>query len=103
MMTRDEQARLLFTLLDAAEGESRFRDPAIAERWLSLKARFDNARSENSHSALVELFEELDRTGAITGTWIQARWFAAKARGENSTRRKEHQTLAGRPSDRAVN
>jgi hypothetical protein len=32
---------------------------------------------------LESLIDELDRNGALTGTWIQACWFAAKARRES--------------------
>jgi hypothetical protein len=84
-MTRSEQARLLYTLLDAAEAENRLIDPAVTERWLAVKARFDNARSEHHFAALEAVFDELDRTGVLTGTWIQARWIAAKTRRDTDS------------------
>jgi hypothetical protein len=84
-MNRSAQARLLYTLLDAAEDEGRLRDERIVERWHAVKARFDDSRCELEHAALEALIDELDRAGSLTGTWIQARWFAAKARGETSS------------------
>ena len=84
-MTRSEQARLLYALLDAAEDENRLLDPPLAERWLAVKARFDNARSEQHYEALETVFDELDRTGVLVGTWIQARWFAAKIRRDTES------------------
>jgi len=83
-MSRTSQARLLYTLLDAAEDEGRLRDAVVTERWHTVKRRFDDARCEQEHATLEALIDELDRTGALTDTWIQARWFAAKARGETS-------------------
>jgi len=79
-MNRTEQARLFFILLDAAEEEARLQDPIVTEKWRALKARFDDMLSEQEHGSLQALLDELDRSGALVGTWIQARWFAAKAR-----------------------
>jgi hypothetical protein len=84
-MTHAEQARLLYALLDAAEDENRLVDPGVAERWLALKARFENAHSERHYSALEALFDELDRSGALVGTWIQARWLGAKTRRDTES------------------
>lgn len=84
-MNRPAQARLLYTLLDAAEDEGRLRDSAIVKRWHAVKARFNDAHCEQEHTTLEALIDELDRAGALTGTWIQARWTAAKARGETSS------------------
>ena len=82
-MSRAAQARLLYTLLDAAEDEGRLRSSDIIARWRAIKSHFDDTRSEREHAALEALIDELDREGALTGTWIQARWFAAKARRES--------------------
>jgi len=84
-MNRSQQARLLYTLLDAAEDEGRLLDPIVAERWQAAKARFTDAHSDREHATLEALIDEIDRSGALTGTWIQARWLAAKARGETSS------------------
>ena len=84
-MSRSAQARLLYTLLDAAEDEGRLRDSDVIARWRAVKARFDDTRSEQEHAALESLIDELDRDGALTGTWIQARWFAAKARRDSES------------------
>lgn len=84
-MNRSTQARLLFTLLDAAEVEGRILDPILSAKWHALKARFEDTHSEQQHATLEALIEDLDRGGALSGTWIQARWFAAKARGETNT------------------
>ncbi len=83
-MNRSDQARLLYTLLDAAEDENRLVDSSMAERWRSIKSQFDNAHCEKHMVALKELFDELDSKGALVGTWIQARWYAVRARPDNS-------------------
>lgn len=45
-MNQTERARLLFTLLDAADDDGRLHNPALGERWQALKQRFDSSRSE---------------------------------------------------------
>lgn len=99
MMNRTEETRLLYTLLDAAEAEGRLSNPALAETWRTLKQRFDNARSEQECAALNALLDELDRSGAVAGTWIQARWHAIKARtaGSRASPTEPHSTGGGRP------
>jgi hypothetical protein len=57
----------------------------VIDRWHAVKTRFDDAHCEREHATLEALIDELDRAGALTGTWIQARWTAAKARGETSS------------------
>lgn len=98
-MTRSEQALLLYALLDAAEDENRLLDPGMIERWLAIKARFNDARSEQHYGSLEALFDELDRSGALVGTWIQSRWLAAKARAESSAPFPKYtrSTAASRP------
>ena len=78
-MSRAEEARLLYRLLDAAEEEQRLLDSAALAKWLALKHRFDRARAERTHAALVDLFEDLERMQIFTGTWIEFRWLKAKS------------------------
>jgi len=92
-MNHTDQARLLYSLLDAADGEDRLRDPDIAEKWRALKWRFDIGHSEHEHAALAALLNELDRTGGLAGTWIHARWLAANAQnadGRVKPERRRH-------------
>lgn len=84
-MNRVAQARLLYTLLDAAEDEGRLSDPNVFDHWRAVKARYSDADCEREHATLEALIDQLDRAGALTGTWIQARWAAAKARGETNS------------------
>jgi len=91
-MNHSEQARLLYTLLDAAEDEGRLPDPSVAEKWRTLKQRFDNSHCEQEVAALHALLDEIDRTGALVGTWIQGRWHTLRARsvdpGSQTARRR---------------
>lgn len=85
-MSRSEEARLLYTLLDAAEAEQRILDASTLEKWLALKLRYDRARAERTHAALMALFGDLERRELFTGTWIEFRWLKAKAqRGHKAT------------------
>ena len=87
-MSRSEEARLLYTLLHAAEEEQRIRDASTLEKWLALKLLFDRARAARSHAALLALFGDLERRELFTGTWIEFRWRKAKAqRGQQATGR----------------
>ena len=89
-MSRSEEARLLYTLLHAAEEEKRIRDSSTLEKWLALKLPFDRARAARSHAALLALFGDLERRELFTGTWIEFRWRKAKA--------QSGQQATGRPS-----
>jgi hypothetical protein len=75
-----QEAQLIYTLLDAAEDEHRFHNLPLGEKWQALKRRCDNFHCKNEHGALKAFFEELDRTDALAGTWIQFRWSLATAR-----------------------
>ena len=75
-----EEARLLYSLLSAAEEEDRMRNIALAERWRSLREQVDTTECERVHAELVALFEELERTDTLAGTWIQFRWSQAKSK-----------------------
>ena len=79
-MTLAEEARLLYALLVAAEDEHRLHNLPVEERWHALKKRFDDSRCEQEHGALAALFDELERTDALAGTWIQFRWSLATAK-----------------------
>ena len=81
-MTPAEEARFLYSLLDAAESENRICDPILAKKWLALKSHGDLAYCETSHDSLIELLGDLNRTGALVGTWIEAHWLAAKTRNK---------------------
>lgn len=79
-MSRSEEARLLYALLHAAEDEQRIQGVAAIEHWHAIKRRFQQTRAERTHSALIALFEELERSDIFTGTWIEFRWQKAKSR-----------------------
>ena len=77
-MNRTQEARIFYNLLSAADDEGRICDPAGVERWRALKDRFHDSHCEQEHAELAALLDELDRQGAIVGTWIQARWQAVR-------------------------
>ena len=80
-MSRSEEARLLYTLLHAAEEETRILDASTLEKWLALKLLYDRARAARSHAALLDLFGDLERRELFTGTWIEFRWRKARSQG----------------------
>lgn len=85
-MSRAEEARLLYALLDAADEEQRIVDSSSLEKWLALKLRYNRAKAARTHAALLALFADLERRELFTGTWIEFRWRKAKAeRGPKAT------------------
>lgn len=88
-MSKAEEARLLFTLLSAAEEEDRLRPSMLAEKWRDLRGHLDAAHVEKAHAALIALFDELERTDMLAGTWIQFRWSAAKVKRDAERRRRK--------------
>ena len=84
-MSRSDEARLLYDLLDAAEEEDRLLGSAALEQWLALKRRFTRARPDRAHAALRTLFEDLERAELFTGTWIEFRWQKAKSQREEKS------------------
>lgn len=94
-MNLAEEAQLIYTLLNAAEDEHRLHNLPVEEKWQALKRRCDPSHCENEHGALKALFDELERTDALAGTWIQFRWRLATAgepRGGSSRRPRRHNT-----------
>jgi hypothetical protein len=75
-----EEARLLYVLLDAVETVQPIKDPGLLRRTDEIKRRVGSNAIEPQAHAMFSLMEELDRSGAIEGTWIAGRWQALKKR-----------------------
>ena len=76
-----DDARLLFTLLDAIDSDGIMAGTPFAARWSAVKARIDaggayEAESENFYELLVAI----DGAGLIGGTWMENRWHTTVAR-----------------------
>lgn len=70
---------MLFALLDAAEDEGRMRHaPAAQQQWWEVKTRLNVSDFEAEGGLLWELVDELDRSRAFAGSWIQDRWHTVK-------------------------
>ena len=93
-MSRSDEARLIYSLLDAAEEEQRLPDAVAAGKWLALKLSVSRARAARAHTALLALFEDLERADIFIGTWIEFRWLKAKS--------QRRQKRAVRPPRRSV-
>ena len=78
-MSAAEEARLLYTLLESARDEGRLSAISADQRWLDLRQRFDASHPEMAHAELLSIFREVERTGALVGTWIQFHWSKARA------------------------
>ncbi len=75
------EARLLYTLLDAAHADGLFPDAALIERWRAIEARLkEHNRYFEEADAMHALLAELDASDALAGTWIQERWRSAQTR-----------------------
>ncbi len=77
-----EESRLLYTLVDAADDGGLISDPNLRERAAETKERTESFGLEEEALTMFDLVEELDRSGALTGSWIQPRWRALKGRVE---------------------
>ena len=76
------EAKLLFTLIDAACEEGLVGDESLLARWLEIKrvaAVFPNV----DRASLYKLVEDVDTTGALNHTWMRERWLTVKRRVEN--------------------
>ena len=76
-----DDARLLFTLLDAIESDGRMVGTPFLAPWSAVKARINSggayeAESENFYELLVAI----DGAGLISGTWMENRWHTTVAR-----------------------
>ena len=75
------EARVLYSLLDAAEGEGLLEGAPVATGWLEAKARVRQGASyESEAEVFYELMSDLDQAGRITGTWIEERWWRIRSR-----------------------
>jgi hypothetical protein len=72
-----QDARLLFTLLDAVDDLGALRGNS---RWTETKLRLADVNFEREGLLLLTLLTELDRPGRLGGTWIQEHWRALELR-----------------------
>ena len=77
------EAKLLYTVLDAAYDDGLLRDPLIEKRWLEIR-RQAVAVSTLDRAALYWLVQDLDMRGGLNRTWMQGRWLTVKERIESA-------------------
>ena len=77
-----EEARVLYTLLDAADCSGLIKDPDLRKRIGETRRRAEVTSMEQEAEAMRALLDELERNGVIAGSWIQRRWRALMARAE---------------------
>ncbi len=76
-----EEARLLFTLVDAVDCEGLIAATSFQSRWRVVKARIESGAScEEEAENLYELLSEIESSGAIRSTWVEKRWRTAAQR-----------------------
>lgn len=83
-----EEAKLLFTLTDAAVELGRLTNPESQARWQEAKKRVEKKGYEPETELLFNLLSEIDASGGLKGTWIHPRWLAVKKRIDDAPRRK---------------
>ncbi len=97
-MTKAEEAQLLYTLLDAADSEDRLSNLAAQEKWREIKTRCKDSSREREYAALASLFNEVERSDQLAGTWILFRWSSKiGARAEDLVKRRKSRGLDQRP------
>ena len=74
------EARLLYTLLDAAENAGVIRDQSMQQRWKEIKNELNRSCYEAEAESFFQLMSELDNSGALGGTWLKTRWEALEKR-----------------------
>jgi hypothetical protein len=76
-----QEARLMFSLLDAFECSRPAPTAVTRSLWREAKKRVDaSGNYEMEATVFHEILTELDEAGALAGTWIEPRWRAAQQR-----------------------
>jgi len=83
----EEDIRLIFTLLDAADANGSL-SREQRERWRDLKDRFGTRAPAEDGLALYDLLAEHCDSDPNREGWIQARWQALRARRETERRQE---------------
>ena len=77
---RDE-ARVLYTLLDAADSAGLMNGTAVEPAWREANARVLVRPNYDSEAEVFhDLMAALDASGALAGTWIEERWRMIQSR-----------------------
>ena len=75
------EARLLFTLLDARDSDGRMTGTPFHSPWRDLKSHLNSGASyEAEAEKFYELLDQIARSGATRGTWMEQRWLATESR-----------------------
>lgn len=75
------EARLLFTLLDAAESANLIADAGAKESWREIKTRLNGGGSyKNEAENMFDCLYALEASAAFVGTWIEERWQVIQSR-----------------------
>jgi hypothetical protein len=82
-----EEAKLLFTLLDEADGLGLLKDSESLLRWRAVKQNISKTGYEPETEFLFTLLNEIHSTGGLAGTDVETRWLPVKARIDNAPRR----------------
>lgn len=73
------EAKLLYTLIDAAADEGRLRGTRFEPRWLEIR-REAEAFPFIDRASLYFFLEDIDADGLLHKTWMRERWLAVKLR-----------------------
>lgn len=69
-----DQARLLFTLLDAVDCDGRM-PAALSDRWREARARVSRTQDYRAEGVVFwDLLTEIEASQALSGSWIEQRW-----------------------------
>ena len=77
------EAKLLYTLLDAAHDDGRLRGLPLEPRWLAIRSQAVSFPAVD-RASLYLLVEELHAAGIFHNTWMQERWLKVKRRVEHA-------------------
>ncbi len=89
----DVEARLLFTLVDAAAAENRLIDPDFATRWHAIRKSAEAERYEAVATDCLKLLSELERRGELSPPWIAERLKGLRNRIRSESSRPRHSRI----------
>jgi len=70
----------MFTLLDSAASAGLIKDPSLQNRWRETNPAISGRPIEELAEPFIDLLVDLDRAGAIKGSWIGERWTVIHSR-----------------------
>lgn len=84
--TLRHEARLLYTLIDAADNAGIMAETLVDSLWREVNTRIRNGAGYDAEAEIFhEIMSVLDASGVLENTWIGERWHKLRSRVALST------------------